>query len=72
MHYLIHLVDNIINFKMSLSEFFAFWDESYISIFKKLVKSSNKLLVQIINGIINELSELESRKTFKLQEKRYL
>jgi len=70
--YLIHLVDDIINFKLLLNEFFAFWNESYINIFKKLVKSSNKLLVQIINRIINELFELESRKTFKIQEKRYL
>jgi len=62
MHYLIHLADDVINLKMSLSELSAFWGESYISIFKKLVKSSpNKLLVQIIN----RLSELESRKQFK-------
>jgi len=55
MHHLIHLVDDIINFKLSLSELSAFWDESYISIFKTLVKLPNKLLIQIING----LSELE-------------
>jgi len=68
MHYLIHLADDVINLKMSMSKLSAFWGESYISIFKKLVKSPNKPLAQIIN----RLSELESRKQFKIQEKRYL
>lgn len=54
--HLIHLADDVKNFKMSLSELSAFWDENYISIFKKLIKSPNKPLIQIIN----RLSELES------------
>lgn len=68
MHYLIHVADDVANFKMPLSELSAFWGESYISIFKKLVKSPKKPLVQIIN----RLSELESEKTFKIKEKQYL
>ncbi|KYN18439.1 hypothetical protein ALC57_09247 [Trachymyrmex cornetzi] len=64
---LIHLADDVKNSKVSLSELSSFWGESYISIFKKLVKSPNKPLVQIIN----RLSELESRQTHKIKEKRY-
>lgn len=51
---------------MPLSELSAFWGENYINLFKKLVKSPNKPLTQIVN----RLSELESRKTFKIREKR--
>lgn len=68
MHYLIHVADDVRNFKMPLSDLSAFWGESYINIFKKLVKSPNKPLTQIIN----RLSELESRKTLQIKGKPYL
>lgn len=56
MHYLIHIADDVKNFKMPLSDLSAFWGESYIGVFKKLVKSPNKPLTQIVN----RLYELEN------------
>lgn len=53
---------------MPLSDLSAFWNESYISIFKKLVKSPNKPLTQIVNRLL----ELESRKTLQIRRKPYL
>lgn len=66
MHYLIHIADNMKNFNMPLSDLSAFWGESYIGTFKKLVKSPKKPLTQIIN----RLSEIENEKTLTIRKKR--
>lgn len=68
MHNLIGITDDVKNLKLSLSDLSAFWGESYMSIFKKLVKSSKKPLTQIIN----RLSELEAMKTNEIRRKSYL
>lgn len=64
MHNLIHLADDVVNLNTPLSNISAFWGESYIGVFKKLVKSPNKPLTQIIN----RLSELECSDRFKIKK----
>lgn len=51
MHNLIHVADDVINHNISLSGISAFWGESYIDFFKKIVKSPNKPLTQIVNRL---------------------
>lgn len=54
MHNLLHIADDVLNFNMSLVDFSAFWGESYIGLFRKLIKSPRKQLVQVINRL-NEM-----------------
>lgn len=65
MHYLIHITDDVKNLKLPLSDLSAFWGESYVSFFEKLVESPKKPLTQIVN----RLWELESRRTSKIKRK---
>lgn len=66
MHNLIHLTDDVEIFHLPLSGMSAFWGESFIGRFKKLIKSSKKPLTQIVN----RLSEIESSRKFRI--KKYL
>lgn len=54
-HNIIHVADDAKNFKIPLNDLSGFWGESYIGLFKKFIKSSNKPLTQIVN----RLDELE-------------
>ncbi|XP_011883657.1 PREDICTED: uncharacterized protein LOC105570817 [Vollenhovia emeryi] len=64
MHNLIHVANDVINHNIPLSGISAFWGESYIGLFKKLVKSPNKPLTQIVN----RLSELNSGNRLKIKK----
>lgn len=68
MHNLIHLADDVVNLNIPLSGISAFWGESYIGLFKKIVKSPKKPLTQIVN----RLSERESGKQLKIQKSHFL
>ncbi|XP_063986021.1 uncharacterized protein LOC135167088 [Diachasmimorpha longicaudata] len=67
-HSIIHVANDAQYFKIPLNELSAFWGESYIGLFKKLVHSSIKPLTQIIN----RLTEMESGGTMVINQKHIL
>lgn len=55
-HNIIHVADDAKHFKIPLNDLSGFWGKSYIGLFKKFIKTTNKPLTQIVN----RLDELES------------
>lgn len=64
-HNIIHVADDVKNFGIPLNDLSSFWGESYIGLFKKFIKSSNKPLTQIVN----RLDELESGERMIIRKK---
>lgn len=64
-HNIIHVADDAKHFKIPLNDLSGFWGESYIGLFKKFIKSTNKPLTQIVN----RLDELESGERMIIRKK---
>lgn len=64
-HNFIHVADDAKHFKIPLNDLSGFWGESYIGLFKKFIKSSNKPLTQIVN----RLDEIESGERMIIKRK---